>query len=414
MLTENVFFDNIRTMSDLWLIKIGEITLKKGNRAFFERMLKENIKKKLQQYSGKPGVKNTVTNRRGRYYLETSIPETDVIRILETTPGIVAFSRAYRVRKTIEDLAEISISIAQGCLNDGIGGRFKFEVRRTDKSLPLDSYGYARELGGLLLEAIPELTVDVHNPDFIIKVELREWGYVYQRERPGTGGLPVSTAGRGMLLLSGGIDSPVAGYMMAKRGMKLTAVHFHTPPFTSPEAHDKVTRLAALIAPWSEGLTLYSVPFTECQVKINQSVDRAATTLHSRACMMEIGENLARQRRCGALITGESLGQVASQTLESLVFTDAAVPMPVFRPLIGLDKEEIIILARKIGTFETAVEPFDDCCTLFSPDKPLTRPDVITERLIYESIEGLENLIEKAVDGSEIFRFDALGRMLEN
>ncbi len=397
-------------MNDLWLIKFGELSLKKGNRAYFERMLKENIRNKIEQYAGESGLKSEVTNRRGRFYLETEIPENDAVRILETTPGIVAFSRAYRVKKTLEDLAEISISVARDCLADGIGGRFKFEVRRTDKGLPLDSYGYARELGGLLLEAIPELIVDVHNPDFTIKVELREKGYVYQRQRKGPGGLPVSTGGKGMLLLSGGIDSPVAGYLMAKRGLKLTAVHFHTPPFTSPEALDKVVRLAGLIAPWCGGLTLYSVPFTECQVKINQSVDRASTTLHSRACMMEIAELIAKQRRCGALVTGESLGQVASQTLESLAYTDAAVPMPVFRPLIGLDKEEIIVLARKIGTFETAIEPFEDCCTLFSPKKPLTRPDVINESLVYEGIEGLDVLIDKAAYESEVTHFDAHGR----
>lgn len=400
-------------MNDLWLIKFGEISLKKGNRAYFERLLKENIRKKVQFFRDDSGLRSEVTNRRGRFYLETDIPENEAVRILETTPGIVAFSRAFRVKKTLEDLAEISISVAKDCIAEGLGTRFKFEVRRTDKGLPLDSYGYARELGGLLLEAIPELTVDVRKPDFIIKVELREWGYVYQRQRKGPGGLPVSTGGRGMLLLSGGIDSPVAGYLMAKRGLKLTAVHFHTPPFTSPEAHDKVVRLAALIAPWCEGLTLYSVPFTECQVKINQSVDRAATTLHTRSCMMEIAENIARKRHCEALVTGESLGQVASQTLESLAFTDAAVPMPVFRPLIGLDKEEIIVLARKIGTFETAIEPFEDCCTLFSPDKPLTRPNVISERLVYEGIEGLDILIEKAAENSEILHFDALGRAKE-
>lgn len=400
-------------MNDLWLIKFGEISLKKGNRAYFERLLKENIRKKVQPFRDESGLKSEVTNRRGRFYLETDIPEPEVIRILETTPGIVAFSRAYRVKKTLEDLAEVSISVAKECIAEGIGTRFKFEVRRTDKGLPLDSYGYARELGGMLLEAIPELTVDVRKPDFTIKVELREKGYVYQRQRKGTGGLPVSTGGRGMLLLSGGIDSPVAGYMMAKRGLKLTAVHFHTPPFTSAEAHDKVARLAALIAPWCEGLTLYSVPFTECQVKINKSVDRAATTLHTRTCMMEIAEYIAKKRHCGALITGESLGQVASQTLESLAFTDAAVPMPVFRPLIGLDKEEIIVLARKIGTFETAIEPFEDCCTLFSPDKPLTRPDVLSERLVYEAIEGLDALIEEAAEKSEILHFDTLGRAIE-
>ncbi len=399
-------------MGDLWLIKIGEISLKKGNRAYFERMLNENIQKKVQLFSTDSGLKSKVSNRRGRYYLETEIPELEVIRILESTAGIVAFSRAYKVKKTLDELTEVSISIASECLSQGIGGRFKFEVRRTDKSLPLDSYGYARELGGRLLEALPKLTVDVRKPDFIIKVELREAGYVYQRQKTGTGGLPVGTGGRGMLLLSGGIDSPVAGFMMSKRGLKITAVHFHTPPYTSSEAHDKVVRLAALIAPWCQGLILYSVPFTECQIKINQSVAAAATTLHTRSCMMQIGEHIAKNRRCAALVTGESMGQVASQTLESLAFTNGSVNMPVFRPLIGMDKEEIIVLARRIGTFETAIEPFEDCCTVFSPDKPLTRPDVMAERLVYEGIEGLESLIEKAAGESVIYKFDALGRLM--
>ncbi len=401
-------------MNDLWLIKIGEISLKKGNRAYFERMLKENIHKKVQRYTSETGVMAKVSSRRGRYYLETGIPEKDVIKILESTPGIVGFSRAYKVKKTLEDLAEISISIASECLSAGIGGRFKFEVRRTDKSLPLDSYGYARELGGVLLEALPELTVDVRNPDFIIKVELREAGYVYQMQKKGTGGLPVGTAGRGVLLLSGGIDSPVAGYLMSKRGLKLTAVHFHTPPYTSPEAHDKVVRLAAIIAPWCQGLTLYSVPFTECQLKINQSVHPSTTTLHTRSCMMQIAEHIAKKRRCAALVTGESLGQVASQTLESLAFTNGSVPIPVFRPLIGMDKEEIVVLARKIGTFETAIEPFEDCCTLFSPEKPVTRPDVMAERLVYEDIKGLDNLIEKAAEEALIYNFDELGKAVKN
>lgn len=400
-------------MNDLWLIKIGEISLKKGNRAYFERMLKENIQKKVQRYTSGTGITAKVSSRRGRYYLETGIPEEDVVRILESTPGIVGFSRAYKVKKTLEALAEISISIASECLSAGIGGRFKFEVRRTDKSLPLDSYGYARELGGLLLEALPELTVDVRNPDFIIKVELREAGYVYQMQKKGTGGLPVGTAGRGVLLLSGGIDSPVAGYLMSKRGLKLTAVHFHTPPYTSPESHDKVVRLAALIAPWCQGLSLYSVAFTECQLKINQSVHPSTTTLHTRSCMMQIAERIAIKRRSAALVTGESLGQVASQTLESMAFTNGSVSMPVFRPLIGMDKEEIVVLARKIGTFETAIEPFEDCCTLFSPEKPVTRPDVMAERLVYDGIKGLDNLIEKAAEEAVIYKFDELGKTVE-
>ncbi len=396
-------------MENLWLIKIGEISLKKGNRAFFERLLKQNIKAKLREIES-GGTSSKINIRSGRYYLETDTEDETIERILKTTPGIVSFSRAQRTEKTIEALAKASKAFAADCLAEGIGNRFKFEIRRTDKSLPMDSYGYARELGGILLDEFSELTVDVHTPDFIIKVELREWGYVYGRERRGPGGLPVGTGGRGILLLSGGIDSPVAGYLMAKRGISLTAVHFHTPPFTSEESLDKVMRLAAQIAPWTGGLTLLSVPFTECQLKVNQSVDPSGTTLHSRACMMGIAEILASKYRCKALITGESLGQVASQTMESLAFTDSSTDLSVFRPLIGLDKEEIITLAKNIGTFETAIEPFDDCCSLFSPEKPLTRPDLLEEQVVHESIEGLDELMEKAADEVLVTRFNSQGK----
>jgi tRNA uracil 4-sulfurtransferase len=398
-------------MEDLWLIKIGEITLKKGNRAFFERILKQNIKMKLRDSGIEGGSR--VDIRAGRYYLLTDADEDVVAPILSKTPGIVSFSRARKTDKTVEALSSASLEVARSCLADGVGNRFKFEVRRTDKSLPLDSYGYARELGGMLQEALPELVVDVRKPDFTVKVELREKGYVYGRERRGPGGLPVGTGGRGMLLLSGGIDSPVAGYLMAKRGIALSAVHFHTPPFTSPESHDKVVRLASTLAPWCGGLTLFSVPFTECQVKVNQSVDPSATTLHTRASMMKIAKNLAASRKCKALVTGEALGQVASQTMESMAFTGSFADLPVFRPLIGYDKEEIITLAKGIGTYETAIEPYDDCCVLFSPEKPLTRPDLAEERAVHEGIEGLDPLIEKAAEEAEIRRFDSTGKEVE-
>jgi thiamine biosynthesis protein ThiI len=397
-------------MSDQWLIKIGEISLKKGNRAYFERILKENIKQKLVLNNpGEEKDAGKLTIRSGRFYLDTDLPEEDVIQVLQSTPGIVGFSRTIKTDKDPESIAEAAITAAKDCINSGSGTKFKFEVRRTDKSLPLDSYGYARELGGMLLDAIPELSVDVHKPDFTIKVELREKAYVYQKQYKGPGGLPTGTAGRGMLLLSGGIDSPAAGYLMAKRGLKLYAVHFHTPPFTSPEALEKVIRLAALIAPWSHGITLYTVSFTECQIAVNQSVKPSATTLHTRAAMMRIAQILAKKKNCGALVTGESLGQVASQTLESLAFTDSAVPMTVFRPLIGMDKEEIVSIARKIDTFETAIEPYDDCCTVFSPEHPLTRPDLKEEKAAHSGIEGLDELIAKAAEEAETIKFDALG-----
>lgn len=396
-------------MKDLWLIKIGEISLKKGNRGFFERILKENITKKFHE----KGFKCQITVKNGRYYLETHMNADDVMKILQATPGIVAFSMAKKVSKTLDELLEASMFLAKEALGKNIGNRFKFEVRRTDKGLPMDSYGYARELGHLLTEALPELIVDVHNPDFRISVELREWGYVYLSPYSGSGGLPAGTAGRGMLLLSGGIDSPVAGYLMSKRGLNLTAIHFHTPPYTSDEAHDKVTRLAAIIAPWCGGLTLLSVPFTECQILIKQSVENSTVTLHTRACMMQIAEKCAQKYRCSVLITGESLGQVASQTVEALSYTNTASMLPIFRPLIGMDKEQIVGIARDIETYETAIEPFDDCCVLFSPERPLTRPKVSEQKLVYDGINGINDLIDKAVSEVQVLRFDSHGNKVE-
>ena len=394
-------------MKHLWLIKIGEIALKKGNTGYFEHILKENIKRSFTEID----VRCSISILKGRYYLETEHNPQIVDEILRGISGIVAISRAERVRKTLDELFKASLKVARECLNKSIGNRFKFEVRRSDKSLPLDSYGYARELGRMLLEALPELKVDVHEPDFIIHVELREWGYVYQHLIPGPGGLPVGSIGRAMLLLSGGIDSPVAACLMAKRGLKITAIHFHTAPYTSEEAHDKVVRLAKLIAPYCGGISLISVPFTDCQMLISRQSEASSLVLHSRACMMQIAERWASKKQCHALITGESLGQVASQTLESIAFTNSTVDLPVFRPLIGMDKEEIISIARQKGTFETSIEPFEDCCTLFSPERPKTRPDRLKQLSQYDAIEGLDELIDEAVYRSEIIRIDSHGRL---
>lgn len=395
-------------MTNLWLVKIGEISLKKGNRRYFERILKENIRRKFNEIDARVHI----SVKPGRYYLETILDDDKTARILASTPGIVAFSRVKRVRKNLNDVFEASLLIAEECLSQKVGMSYKFEVRRVDKSLPLDSYGYARELGNLMHESMPELRVDVHQPDFIIRVELREWAYVYQHQQPGPGGLPVGTGGMGMLLLSGGIDSPVAGFLMTRRGLKLSAIYFHTPPYTSDEAHDKVVRLASTIAPWCGGLTFLSVPFTDCQMKIGHSVEPSTTTLHSRACMMRIAGKWAARRHCGALVTGESLGQVASQTLESIAYTNRTTDLPIFRPLIGMDKEEIIQLAVKIGTYETSVEPFDDCCTLFSPERPLTRPVAEVQQSEFESIPDLEELMDAAVSNTRVMHFDSHENMV--
>jgi len=383
-------------MSDLYLIKIGEITLKKGNRALFERQLKQNIKKILRPHATR------VTNRAGRFYLEIDGPdEAYVGSCLSKVFGITGFTRAHSCPKELDALTEKALMVAKQNLDAGTGRTFKVQTRRVDKSLPMDNYGYSAELGGRVLEAFPELKVDVRNPDFEIHVELREKGYVYGYTNRGPGGLPVHSAGKGMLLLSGGIDSPVAGYLMAKRGLCLDAVYFHTPPYTSPESLDKVRDLARLLAPWCSGINLFTVPFTDVQVLINRSVRPETTTLHSRAAMMKIAQSIARKRSDLCLITGEALSQVASQTLESLNYTNSSVELPVFRPLIGMDKEETILISRRIGTFETSIQPFDDCCSLFSPQHPEVKPDLKETMEDWHKIEGMEEMLRQAEEKME-------------
>ena len=382
-------------MKDLYLIKIGEIALKKGNKKIFEKQLKDNIKKNLKPYGSQ------VTIRSGRYYLEVEdVPEEVVTEVLSKTFGIIAFYKTHSCNKELEAIGEKAVELAKLNMASGYGNKFKIETRRIDKSLPLDSYGYSAELGGIVYEAIDGLEVDVRNPDWIIHVELREKAYIYGYGVQGPGGLPVSTAGRGSLLLSGGIDSPVAGYLMSKRGLKLDAIYFHTPPYTSNEAHDKVKDLAKIIAPWCSGINLISVHFTDVQVKINQSVDPSYTTLHARAAMMKIAESITRERHGGCLVTGEALAQVASQTMESLAFTNRSVTLPVFRPLVGMDKEEIIKISRKLGAFETSIQPFDDCCAMFAPDHPQTRPDFDKTNELFNEID-FGDLLEKAAENAE-------------
>ncbi|OQY35508.1 MAG: tRNA 4-thiouridine(8) synthase ThiI [Spirochaetaceae bacterium 4572_59] len=383
-------------MSELYLIKIGEIALKKGNRALFERQLKNNIKKILRPFTTR------VTIRSGRFYLETEgVTEKHVSACLSKVFGITGFTRSYSCAKELDALTEKALLVARQNIEAGNGTSFKVETRRIDKSLPMDNYGYSAELGGRILEAFPELTVNVHKPDWIVHVELREKGYVYGYLYKGPGGLPVHSAGKGMLLLSGGIDSPIAGYLMAKRGMSLEAVYFHTPPYTSPESLNKVRDLAKIIAPWCAGINLYSVPFTDVQVQINKSVPEETTTLHSRAAMMKIAQSIANKRDDLCLITGEALSQVASQTLESLAYTNSSVDLPVFRPLIGMDKEETILISRKIEAFETSIQPFDDCCSLFSPTHPQVRPDLKETQDDWAAIQGMDELLQQAEEKAE-------------
>jgi len=381
----------------LYLLKYGELSLKGGNRRRFENQLCNNIREKLKN------VPTDLIRKWGRLYVRTSAEAAPrVEEALARTFGLVSFSRALRVEKEMPALREAAVGLAEELRSSG--QRFKVEARRSDKGFPYDSYGIARDLGACLLSRFEGLKVDLTRPDWILNVEIREAAYLYGPETRAPGGLPLGSSGRGLLLLSGGIDSPVAGYLMAKRGLRLNAVYFHTPPFTSEKALEKVETLTGLLSRYLSYICLQVVPFTAVQMRIAERARPEETTLLMRACMVKIADLLARQHRCLCLVTGESLGQVASQTPESLRFTASQTDFPVFRPLIGLDKEEIIRLARDIETFDTSILPYEDCCTLFSPPHPLTRPELGRMLAAYTALE-VEPLLEEAAQNTRRRRF---------
>jgi thiamine biosynthesis protein ThiI len=386
-------------MRDQYLIKIGEISLKGGNRSYFEKSLKQNIRAAL------PGREVRISGREGRFYLRSrDAEEQEVRQALSRTFGVVGFTRTRKSEKSLEALKEETYRLVEEMASELPPGKteasFKIEARRTDKSFPLNSYQIACELGAYLAEEFPFLSVDVRNPDWTISVEIREHSYVYGQLWPGPGGLPVGTAGKGILMLSGGIDSPVAGYMMAKRGLDLEAVYFHTYPYTSDEALEKVKTLSGILSPYLRGLTLHVVPFTDFQMRLAERAEAEEITLLMRAGMVKIAEMLAADIGAGCLVSGEALGQVASQTQESMRFTGSVSSLPVFRPLIGLDKEEIISRARTIGTFSTSILPYEDCCTIFTPEHPLVKPDYQRMREAWERLEA-DELLQRAKDDTE-------------
>jgi len=380
-------------MEALYLIKYGELTLKGGNRGRFERRLCLNIRRQL----GDPQA--VLQRRNGRLYLRTRVQKAVVRRVLAHTFGIVAFSEALQTEKTMEAIREAALHLAEA-LADAVGRRFKIEARRSDKSFQPDSYGIACELGELLRTRLPGLTVDLHHPDWVLNVEIRERAYLYGPETAAPGGLPLGSSGKGLLMLSGGIDSPVAGYLMGKRGLQVDAVYFHTPPYTSEQAKEKVATLRRILSEYLLGMRLFVVPLTEVHLRIREGAAPEQGTLLIRACMVKAAETLALRAGYGCLITGESLGQVASQTLPALRFTGSLSSLPVLRPLIGMDKEEIVALARRIGTFQTSILPYPDCCSLFAPEHPLVRPDLEAMRASLAALQ-LERLLEKACREAE-------------
>jgi thiamine biosynthesis protein ThiI len=304
----------------------------------------------------------------------------------------------------MDAMEETAAQVAESCIAAGGGTAYKIKVRRSDKTFSLDSYETARELGSRLGKRFPSLKARMKDPDWVLHLEIRDRVYCYAFSEEGEKGLPVGVTGKGILLLSGGIDSPVAGYMMAKRGLRLDAVYFHSYPYTSRQAQEKVEALAGILAARLGRMDLYVVPFTDIQVKIREKAPAEETTLHSRASMMKIAASLAFRKKANSLVTGESLGQVASQTAESLRFTASVTTLPVLRPLIGLNKEAIIAAARKIGTYEMSILPYEDCCAMFSPRHPLIKPRFETIRRAYEAL-ALDNDLETALEKAEVFRF---------
>ncbi|MDR0512564.1 MAG: tRNA 4-thiouridine(8) synthase ThiI [Treponema sp.] len=377
-------------MMTTYLIKLGELTLKGGNRRLFEITLRRNLSQMLK------GTNARIIMKNGRFYVECQKEtEAETEDALDRLMGISGWAKTKTVEKTLEAVTAACVEEALVLRERGIS-TFKVEARRTDKRLPFDSYQIRCAAGDAVLAEVPGLTVDVHNPGGLIEVEIRERAYVFANAREGRRGLPVGTAGRGLLLLSGGIDSPVAGYMMASRGLMLEAVYFHAYPYTSAEAQEKVVSLAEIVGRYTQGLRLFSVSFTALQTRIKERTPEAWRTVVLRMAMMDCAQRLAVRRGSKCLISGESLSQVASQTIENISCTQSMVKLPILRPLIGMNKEEIIEKAQRIGTYQTSILPYQDCCSIFTPPHPILHGDPDEALKIYHALEA-DALIEQAL-----------------
>lgn len=391
-------------MKEIILLKDGEIVLKGLNRRTFEDVLKKNIRHAIS-HLGSFEIKSA----QSIIYVKPLSDDIDLDEAclkISRVFGIVSYSRAAICEeKTLESI----IATAPVYLEEELKAvkTFKVEARRSDKRFPYKSPEICAELGGVILDKFPHLSVDVHNPDLIVNVEVRDFGaYVHGAAHKGAGGIPVGTSGNAAILISGGIDSPVAAYMMAKRGLKLTAVHFASPPYTSKRAEDKVVRLLRRVSRYAGKMTMYTVPFTKIQKTIKNECPEELFTIIMRRLMMQISSRIAADNDCTALITGESLGQVASQTIGALSCTDDAADLLVFRPLIGMDKQEIIDISYKIDTYDISIEPYEDCCTVFTPKHPRTRPVL---KYVKEAQEkaNFEQMIEEALANLKVTEISA-------
>ena len=384
-------------MKEIILLKLGEVVLKGLNRRSFEDKLMSNIRRRLQHCG-----KFQVVSRQSTIYVEPAGEGCDMeeaYALCKRVFGVIAVTRARPCPKDKDAM----VSCAKSYLGDQLAKAktFKVETKRSDKHFSMNSMEISQYVGGALHDAYPHLKVDVHDPELCVHVEVREKAaYVHGPSEPGAGGLPIGMGGKAVSLLSGGIDSPVASWMIAKRGVQLELVHFFSPPYTSQQAKEKVIALARELTPWCGRMTLSIIPFTEIQEEIRRACPEDHFTLIMRRFMMRLAERVARRTGCKALVTGECLGQVASQTMDALTVSDDACAMPVLRPVIGMDKEEIVRLSRKIGTFDTSILPYEDCCTVFTPRHPRTHP-VLEEVVQYESALDIEGLIQRAMEGVE-------------
>ncbi|HJA32617.1 MAG TPA: tRNA 4-thiouridine(8) synthase ThiI [Candidatus Eisenbergiella pullicola] len=393
-------------MFKAFLIKYAEIGVKGKNRDLFEAALAQQIKYALRRCEGEFRIRRT----RGRIYIDalSDYDYEETVENLKTVCGISGICPMVELEdEGFDKLCEEAISY----LAEQYPGKkftFKVNARRARKNYPKNSMEINADVGEKILDAFPEARVDVHHPEVMLSIEIRENIYLYSIEIPGPGGMPVGTNGKAMLLLSGGIDSPVAGYMIAKRGVKIDAVYFHAPPYTSERAKQKVVDLAKLVARYSGPVYLHVINFTDIQLAIYEKCPHDELTIIMRRYMMRIAEDIAKRTECLGLITGESIGQVASQTMQSLAVTNEVCTLPVFRPCIGLDKQEIVEISEKIGTYETSIQPYEDCCTIFVAKHPVTKPSLSVIKRHEEALaDCMDELLKKALETDELIVVEA-------
>ena len=392
-------------MFQSFLIKYGEIAIKGKNRYIFEDALVSGLRHALKSVDGE----FEVSKEQGRIYVDAlgDYDYDEAIDAMTRVFGVVGVCPVVQVEdQGFDQLAKDVVEYLDKVYPDK-NKTFKVNARRARKNYPMDSMEINMELGGVILDAFPEMKVDVHNPDIMLNIEIRAKINIYSIVIPGPGGMPSGTAGKAMLLLSGGIDSPVAGYMIAKRGVKIDAVYFHAPPYTSERAKQKVVDLAKLVSRYSGTMNLHVVNFTDIQLYIYEQCPHDELTIIMRRYMMKIAEHFANENNCLGLITGESIGQVASQTMQSLAATNEVCTMPVYRPCIALDKNEIIAISEKIGTYETSILPFEDCCTIFVAKHPVTKPNLtFIKKSELKLTEKIDQLVQEAIETTEVIRIE--------